>query len=530
MNNPAFLNKMLSLVSSRTLQYDKIDFNPPPPPPPSLPLLFPLSPPFLRPPPPPLPEDIESRKAIGIDFGTTSCAVAVFKKGIIDIAEDLRGNRRVPSCVAFNQELSFGTEASDRLFTDTEVVTGFKRAMIYDINEFSVEYKNKINIVSMTLILALLLREMKNCAEHTLQHPVEHAIISVPDCFNDAHKQIIVDGASLAGLRVMSLIDAPTAVAIEYIKNNGDLCHFTPGETFLTFDLGGGYCKVGIFKITETGGLDKLTSGCLIIGGMDFDNTFTEMLKLKFPILESIEKSFCDDSRKKILYDRKIQNISEKLKKTLSLLPDATVNFDFGNEDIVVNCTRKEFNGYIKEHVDQINEFVGKLLTSINLTGVDQVVLSGGASRIPIVMYHLKKYGNINKTINREDSAAKGAAYVACDLFKIPLTEYFDPDVSPFDEDMYNSLLRDIENIKKLDELGSQLDETLFELKKKTVCCKNHIDKLVEINNWILDNRTMVEMLKKKEEMDILSNSISKCEGDGGNHLNLKIKEKGCCK
>ena len=237
---------------------------------------------------------------IGIDLGTTYSCVGCWKNNNVEIIANDQGNRTTPSYVAFSgKERLIGDAAKNqvsmnpsntvfdakrligRKFTDTKIQEDIKHwPFIVEADKdnkpvISVEFNGEKKTMKPEEISAMILTKMKLIAENYLGKEVTSAVITVPAYFNDAQRQATKDAGTISGLKVLRIINEPTAAAIAYGLDNSE-----KGEQkILIFDLGGGTFDVSLLNI-EDGIFEVLaTAGNTHLGGEDFDNRLVDFFK-----------------------------------------------------------------------------------------------------------------------------------------------------------------------------------------------------------------------------------------------------------
>jgi len=378
-----------------------------------------------------------SDNIIGIDLGTTYCCVAVWRNGNVEIIVNEQGNRTTPSYVSFLEtengyERLIGEPAKALLGKNT--IYDVKRLMGKKFSDPDIQKdKNHLNynitsdkedkplittdkkIFYPEEISAILLNKMKEIAENYLGTPVTKAVITVPAYFNDAQRQATKLAGEIAGLKVLRIINEPTAAALAYglnMKNN---------RKILIYDLGGGTLDVSILNI-EDGIFEVLaTSGNCHLGGEDFDNKIVEYCYQEFV---KKNKTIIDVNNLKTLLSNtkirsKLKREAENCKKVLSSAQSTTINIDnFAFEkDLAISITRAKFESLCDTEFKKCLEPIEIALqdSKLNKEDIEDIVLIGGSTRIPKIKDMLKLYFNKDpKTdINPDEAVAYGAAVQA---------------------------------------------------------------------------------------------------------------------
>src|SRR5271154_5829896 len=240
-------------------------------------------------------------KIIGIDLGTTNSCVAVMEGNEPVVIANSEGKRTTPSVVAFvdNGERKVGDPAKRQAITNpTKTIYSIKRFMGNNFNEVTKEasrvpykvVKGDNNTPRVEIgdrkytpqeISAMILQKMKKTAEDFLGTEVTEAVITVPAYFNDAQRQATKEAGEIAGLKVLRIINEPTAAALAYGLDK------KKEEKVLVFDLGGGTFDVSLLEIgkTEDGGsvLEVLaTNGDTRLGGDDWDQRVVDYVADEF--------------------------------------------------------------------------------------------------------------------------------------------------------------------------------------------------------------------------------------------------------
>src|SRR5579862_6370573 len=213
-------------------------------------------------------------KTVGIDLGTTNSVVCVLEGGEPTVIANAEGSRLTPSVVGF-------TKSGERL-----VGSSAKRQAIVNPERTIISIKRKMGTAEKTTIddktytpeqiSAMILQKLKADAEAYLGEKVDAAVITVPAYFNDAQRTATKNAGEIAGLKVLRIINEPTAAALAYGLDK------KKEETVLVFDLGGGTFDVSLLEIGDGVFEVRSTAGDSHLGGDDFDNKIVEWLVAQF--------------------------------------------------------------------------------------------------------------------------------------------------------------------------------------------------------------------------------------------------------
>lgn len=370
-------------------------------------------------------------KIIGIDLGTTNSCVAVMENGAYKIVPNAEGHNTTPSIIGFanNGENLVGQVAKrqavtnpnktlfgvkrliGRKFTDKEVAH-FKEVAPFEIfanknGDAWVKVDGKE--YSPQEISAKVLEKMKKAAEDYLGQPVTEAVITVPAYFNDAQRQATKDAGRIAGLDVKRIINEPTAAALAYgLDSKKD-------KNIAVFDFGGGTFDVSVLEITSDGVFEvKSTNGDTFLGGEDFDYRIINWLA------EEFKKETNIDLKNDKMALQRLKEAAEKAKHELSSVTQTDVNLPFitmdatGPKHLNLNLSRAKFESLISDLIDKL---VAPCKTAIKDSGlslaeIHEVILVGGATRMPIVQAKVKEiFGKEpSKGVNPDEVVAAGAA------------------------------------------------------------------------------------------------------------------------
>ncbi|MEE2907085.1 MAG: molecular chaperone DnaK [Planctomycetota bacterium] len=368
-------------------------------------------------------------KIIGIDLGTTNSVVAVMEGDQPKVLINSSGNRTTPSVVAFTDkgDRLVGQPARHQQVTNpTNTIYSIKRFMGRRHNEVQSEETQVPYAVvgggddlvkveaggkqyTPPEISAVILRDLKQIAEEYLGEQVDKAVITVPAYFNDAQRQATKDAGEVAGLTVERIINEPTAAALAYgleKKTNTKIA---------VFDLGGGTFDISILDIGD-GVFEVLaTNGDGHLGGDDFDQVLIDYIADEFRKTDGI------DVRQDQMALQRLKEAAEKAKCELSQQLETNVNLPFitadssGPKHLQVKVTRARFEELAAPLFQRLMEPCKTALSDAKLstTGVSDVVMVGGSTRIPKVQEIAKgTFGTaeLDKSINPDEVVAIGAA------------------------------------------------------------------------------------------------------------------------
>lgn len=373
-----------------------------------------------------------SGPVIGIDLGTTFSCVGVWQNDRVEIIASDTGNRTVPSWVAFTDDERLVGEAAKSVAASNTLNTIFdaKRLIGRPFDDPIVQKeiknypyvvkddgKNRPKIVATVKgevkefypeeISAMVLQKMRSIAEAYLGTTVKDAVVTVPAYFNDAQRQATKDAGRIAGLNVMRIINEPTAAALAYgldKKSGGE-------RKVLIFDLGGGTFDVSLLTMDDGVFEVKATAGDTHLGGEDFDTVLVEWA------VEEFKKKTKVDIKGNARALRRLRNVVERAKRTLSTSTQATVEVDGLAEghDLNIPITRAKFeqmcDHLFKKCISPVEQVMRD--SKYAKSDVDDIVLVGGSSRIPRVQQLLREYfggKELSQSINPDEAVAYGAA------------------------------------------------------------------------------------------------------------------------
>ncbi len=359
-------------------------------------------------------------KIVGIDLGTTNSLVSVM---------DLTGPRLldeiVPSVVGVKEdgEVVAGAEARDMLVVHPErAIYSVKRLMgrsVHDIqdelklfpfriaagSESVIQLEAGGKIMTPPEVSAHILRKLKEDAEAALGAPVAEAVITVPAYFNDAQRQATKDAGRIAGLEVLRLVNEPTAAALAYglDKRNEGL--------IAVYDFGGGTFDISILKLHD-GIFEVLaTAGDTHLGGDDIDNILLRVA------LEDVQSEWGEDISHQADAVQLLRRAVIAAKEALSFAPAASIDLEYKGKKYQRQITLDVFDKLIESIVERTLAPCRACIkdAGVSVEEIDEVVLVGGSTRIPLVRSAVEKLFKTrpHTELNPDEVVALGAAVQA---------------------------------------------------------------------------------------------------------------------
>ncbi len=363
-------------------------------------------------------------RAIGIDLGTSNSAAAVVEGGrpaIIPSAEGMTvGGKAFPSYVAITKDGQklVGEPARRQAAVNPEgTVQAAKRKMGTD-HLFRLHGKE----FTPQQISSFILQKIKQDAEAFLNDKVDEAVITVPAYFNDNQRQATKDAGEIAGLKVLRIINEPTAACLAYGIDKAE-----QEQKILVFDLGGGTLDVTVMEMyyvkeEKTSGFEVLsTSGDTQLGGTDMDQALIDHIAGEF------KKESGIDFRNDKMATQRVREAAEKAKIELSNVLQTDLNLPFitadanGPKHLTMTITRAKLEELIRPLIDRCRHPMEQALADAKLKPEDvhKVILVGGPTRMPIVQKFVEDIVGTKKVargIDPMECVAMGAAIQAAAL------------------------------------------------------------------------------------------------------------------
>ncbi|MGQ9573406.1 MAG: molecular chaperone DnaK [Dehalococcoidia bacterium] len=372
-------------------------------------------------------------KVIGIDLGTTFSCMAVMEGGEPVVIPNAEGGRVTPSVVAIskNGERLTGQVAKRQAITNPDnTIFSIKRLMGRRFDDPEVQRDIKVlpykidaaengdarvsmggRFYSPPEISAMILQKLKTDAEAYLGDSVNEAVITVPAYFNDSQRQATKAAGEIAGLKVLRIINEPTAASLAYGMDKKE------EKTVAVYDLGGGTFDISILEIGEGTFQVKSTNGDTHLGGDDFDQRIIEWLCDEFKRDQGI------DLKQDRMALQRLKEAAEKAKVELSTVMQTEINLPFitadasGPKHMNIVLTRAKLEQLVGDLVERTIGPCRQALEDAGVTPdrVGEVILVGGQTRMPLVQETVQKFfgREPHKGVNPDEVVAVGAAIQA---------------------------------------------------------------------------------------------------------------------
>jgi molecular chaperone DnaK len=367
-------------------------------------------------------------KIIGIDLGTTNSVVSVMEGKEAKVIVNEEGNRTTPSVVAWDDkgEILVGTVAKRQAVTNPEnTVYSAKRFIGHRFDEVKgeqsrVPYKlvsgpngdawieARGKAMAPPEVSAKVLQKLKKAAEDYLGQSVTEAVITVPAYFDDSQRQATKDAGKIAGLEVKRIINEPTAAALAYGLDKKE------NEIIAVYDFGGGTFDISILEVGDNVVQVISTNGDTHLGGDHIDERVMEWLVEEFQ-----KDSGIDVSKDKMVIQR-LKDAAEQAKIELSSKAETMINLPYltadatGPKHLQKSLSRAELEEMIRPLVERSMVPVKKALADAkkSASDIDEVVLVGGSTRIPLVQETVQKFfgKEAHRGVNPDEVVAIGAA------------------------------------------------------------------------------------------------------------------------
>lgn len=355
--------------------------------------------------------------AIGIDLGTTYCAVAyIDKDGRPLTITNSYGDLLTPTAILVEDgEIIIGKEAiKSSAFSPEEFADCFKRDM------GSRSFRRTISDIDVPpeVLSGLVLDRLKADAERKLGMLIEEVVITVPAFFDESRRKATQDAGKLAGLTVLDVINEPTAAAVAYgrqIAERADGKAADTGNLVMVYDLGGGTFDATLLDISKSEMKTLATDGDVRLGGKDFDERILNFAAEEFKKAHGIDPRDDSSDVAQLWID------AQEAKHALSERSRTTVVCYQAGIRNRTEITREQFESLTRDLLERTESTCSLLLDEAkkSWSDIDEVLLVGGGSRMPMVMQMLKRVSGIspNQQLAVDEAVAHGAA-LYCDSLR----------------------------------------------------------------------------------------------------------------
>ena len=320
------------------------------------------------------------------------------------------GARTTPSVVAFTktgERLVGVTAKRQAILNPDRTISSIKREMGTD-HKVDIDGKN----YSPEEISAMVLQKLKTDAEAYLGEEVTQAVITVPAYFNDPQRTATKTAGEIAGLKVLRIINEPTAASLAYgLDKKGN-------ETILVWDLGGETFDVSVLEVGEGVFEVKSTSGDTHLGGDDWDQRLVDYICDDFKASQGV------DLRKDRQALQRVKEAAEKAKIELSTMVQTSINLPYvtadasGPKHLDMTVTRAKFEELTHDLLERCVPPFKRAMEDAKIADkdIEEIVLVGGATRMPMVLELVKSLAGgkePNRSVNPDEVVAVGAAIQA---------------------------------------------------------------------------------------------------------------------
>jgi molecular chaperone DnaK len=380
---------------------------------------------------------VSNGPVIGIDLGTTNSVVAIADQPGGRVLASSDGAKLIPSVVAFHPsgDVLVGGPAKERRLLDAQnTVYSVKRLIGRPFNSYEVRQAQKRfafelsegpsggvlvtargETYTLSEISAFVLRHVRKVAEEALGTECSQAVVTVPANFNELQRSATKAAGRVAGLEVLRILNEPTAAALAYGYNK------TSTERIAVYDLGGGTFDITILQLAGDVFEVLATAGDTFLGGDDVDTAIADQMASQF-----LEQTRYDAHEDRQAYER-LRAAAEWAKVQLSDRPDIKLCVEelaYGEGGVALNLdyalTRQQLEHMCQPLVARSFDVCEDAMKAAGLrpTQLDNVILVGGSTRIPLLQRMVAEYFGRKPLINIDPDlvVAQGAALQAQSL------------------------------------------------------------------------------------------------------------------
>ncbi|TIC74054.1 actin-like ATPase domain-containing protein [Wallemia mellicola] len=398
---------------------------------------------------------------LSLDLGSDSIKIGLIGSGNLDVVLDKDSSRKLQSTVGFkNTERLFGKQAlqnsnrnPESSFSNLKLLLGksehsdsFSRwNSIWSAAKWSPTDRGTLALHTPTdsftveELLAMQFQYAKQLAENEAGEAIKDVVLALPPYYSSYERQAILDAVNLSSLQPIALINDGTAVAVNYAMTRA--FDATP-SSYIIYDAGASSLSTTLLEISSVAppkkrfGNNQNTTVINVIGtaydsgvgGIDLDHRLREILANAFEKQHKLDKSWRENKRawNKLLVE------AGRVKHILSANTEAqsTIEGLHDELDFKTKVSRDEFKAAISEYEHRWSAPIGEVLkkTGRDINSVNSVILTGGASRIPVIQSHVRSdVGDekISTSVNADESAVLGAAFYGATFSKSFRTKPF---------------------------------------------------------------------------------------------------------
>ncbi len=340
------------------------------------------------------PQPHQRKHAVGIDLGTTNSLVALVRSGTPEILADETGVALLSSVVHYATDGSrcVGADAQQQALSDPlNTLSSVKRLLgrgLTDVDSLGAQMpyefecddggmpkiRTRQGMISPIQVSAEILRTLAERAEHALDGILDGAVITVPAYFDDAQRQATKDAATLAGIKVLRLLNEPTAAAIAYGLDNAK------EGIIAIYDLGGGTFDISLLRLSRGVFQVLATGGDSALGGDDFDRAIADWIRRKIGLDSSLDP-----------FQQRQLLVSARAAK------EALTDVDSAPLDVLGwhgQLTRQQLADLIAPMIDNTLRACKRAArdAGVKIAEIDDVVLVGGSTRTPLVVAKVAEF------------------------------------------------------------------------------------------------------------------------------------------
>ncbi len=364
-------------------------------------------------------------KPIGIDLGTSNSAMAcVDETGRSAMVANAEGELITPSVVFFSEsEVIVGKNARAAITSHPEMVAQWVKR---DMGAAYYSHPIRGHYLPPEVIQACILRKLKADLVHALG-PETQAVITVPAYFDEMRRKATADAGEMAGLKVLDIVNEPTAAALAFGESQGYLSPGggSPGRpragdgslpklNVLVYDLGGGTFDVTLLHLAAGKVQTLATDGDVQLGGHDWDQCLVDYAAEHYLKMHGLDPRQDPATLNRLFLD------AMEAKHALTARSKAGIQINYQGRFAEIAVTREQFEEMSANLLERTAYTSRQLLGAAGLEWKDiqRVLLVGGSTRMPMVARMLQSLSGIlpDRSVNPDEAVARGAALYAAHL------------------------------------------------------------------------------------------------------------------